>query len=441
MNLFFTVSGLRGIVFSTLTPEYVLKVSAGFCNLFDVPSLIIGRDTRPSGRALLHSVISGAISKGKKVFDGKIAPTPSIVYSVREREKKAVGIVITASHNPPEWNALKFIHPEGRFLFEEEIERLKKEIRFFNWENTDLIGTLHSFDPVNEHVEGILRHPLILDDEIRIRKFKVGIDTGGGAGYNIFPLLLKKLGCEISGINREAGNFKRPFEVNIENIKELGELVKNKNLDIGFAIDADGDRLLIVLKGGEVLSEEDTLPICLYYLLSRAKSNVVTNYSTTEHVEDIAERFNVNVIITKVGEANVVKKMNETNALYGGEGNGGVIVRDFNLTRDAVFASALLLSFLVELGDSREFKKLFRPRFRKKIKIPVTERKIPLNMEKFISSLNSSDINQEDGIRVKIDIGFIHIRLSNTEPVLRIIMETKEREVLREWEEKLKRLL
>ncbi len=424
-----------------MTPEYVLRVSAAFSSLYDNPFLLVGRDTRPSGRAFLHSVLSAAISRGKKVLNGKIVPTPSLVYSVQKRKNEASGIIITASHNPPEWNALKFVHPEGRFLFEEEVERLKKEVRFFNWEKIYSIGVIKFFNPCEEHINAIIENPLILTDRIKEKRFKVGIDTGGGAGTDIFPLLLKKLGCEVYSISEIKGEFKRPFELNMENIKELSDFVKEKNLDIGFALDADGDRLQIVIKGGEILSEEETLPICLYYLLSKEKGDIVTNFSTTEHVEDVAERFNVKAIRTKVGEANVLKKMFEENAIYGGEGNGGVIVRNFNMTRDAFFAAATILSFLTELSDSRELKKLTRPRFMKKMKLSITERKIPAKFENFIYSLNSSQVETQDGIRVKMSEGFIHIRLSNTEPVMRIIMEAKEREVIEEWERKIRELL
>lgn len=441
MNLFFTVSGLRGISFVSLTPEYVLKVSAAFCSLYETPFLLVGRDTRPSGRAFLHSVFSAALSKGKKVLNGKIVPTPSLVYSVKKRRNEASGIIITASHNPPEWNALKFVHPEGRFLFEEEVERLKREVRFFNWERSDNIGVIKFFDPCEEHINAIVENPLILTEKIREKRFKVGIDTAGGAGTDVFPFLLRKLGCEVYSISERAGKFDRPFEVNVENIRGLGEFVRDRNLDIGFALDADGDRLQIVIKGGEILSEEETLPVCLYYLLSRERGDIVTNFSTTEHVEDVAERFNVRVIRTKVGEANVLKKMLEEEAIYGGEGNGGVIVRNFNMTRDAFFATAIVLSFLTELSDSRELRKLTRPRFMKKIKVPVTERKIPMKLEDFIYSLNSSEVETEDGLRVKMKEGFIHIRLSNTEPVIRIIMEAKEKEVIEEWERKIRELL
>lgn len=441
MSLFFTVSGLRGISLLSLTPEYVLRVAVSFCNLYDTPFLIVGRDSRPSGRYFIHAVISACLSKGKKVLDSKIVPTPTVIYSVKKRGKESSGIIVTGSHNPPEWNALKFVHPEGRFLFEEEIERLKKEVRFFNWEKNLNVGTVRSFEPLEEHINGILENKFVLTEIIKEKKFKVGVDTGGGAGFETFPFLIKKLGCEVFTMDTQYGKYERPFELGAENIKKFGDLVREKDLDIGFAIDADCDRLQIVAKGGEIFSEEETLPICLYYLLSREKSDIVTNFSTTEHVEDVAERFNVKVLRTKVGEANVLKKMIEEDALYGGEGNGGVIVKNFNMTRDAFFASALVLSYLTEVEDSREFKKLFRKRIMRKLKFPISERKIPEKLEEFLCGLNSSEINKEDGIRVKIQEGFIHTRVSNTEPVLRVIMEAKEMEVIKEWEKKIKELI
>ena len=336
---------------------------------------------------------------------------------------------------------MKFVHPEGRFLFEEEIERLKKEVRFFNWEKNLNVFTVKSFEPLEEHIDGILKNKFVLTEIIKEKKFKVGVDTGGGSGFETFPSLLRRLGCEVFTMDTQYGKYERPFELSVENIKKFGDFVREKNLDIGFAIDADCDRLQIVAKGGEILSEEETLPICLYYLLSKEKSDIVTNFSTTEHVEDVAERFNVKVLRTKVGEANVLKKMIEEDAIYGGEGNGGVIVKDFNMTRDAFFASAIVLSFLTEIEDSREFKKLFRKRIMKKLKFPISERKVPQKIEEFLCSLNSSEINKEDGIRVKFQEGFIHARVSNTEPVLRVIMEAKEMEVIKEWEKKIRELI
>ncbi|MEN3044038.1 MAG: hypothetical protein ABDH37_02300 [Candidatus Hydrothermales bacterium] len=441
MSLFFSVSGLRGISFVSLTPEYILKVSGTFCNLFDVPFLIVGRDSRPSGKCFLHLVIAASLSRGKVVLDGRIAPTPSIVYAVKKRERNSIGIVISASHNPPEWNGLKFIHPEGRFLFENEIERFKNEISFFAWEKIQNVYKLEKFDPVKEHIDDIVENKFVLKDSVREKRFKVAVDTGGGAGSNSFPFLLNKLGCEILPFNVQMGKFERPFEVNINNLKEFGNFVKEKKVDVGFAIDADGDRLQIVTKDGEILSEEETLPICLFYLLSREKKDIVTNFSTTEQVEDVAEKFNVKVYRTKVGEANVLKKMIDEGAEYGGEGNGGVIVKGFNMTRDAFFATAIILSFLTQLSDSREFRKLFRRRFIKKLKFFISERKIPEKIINFVQKSNFLEINEEDGLRLKFDSGFIHIRISNTEPVLRVIMESKEKEAIDEWERKIRELI
>ncbi|MEN3046017.1 MAG: hypothetical protein ABDH49_03420 [Candidatus Hydrothermales bacterium] len=441
MSLFFSVSGLRGIAFLTLTPEYVLKVSATFCDLFDVPILVVGRDPRPSGKCFHHLVIASSLSREKFVLDGRIAPTPSIVYAVKKREKSSIGIVISASHNPPEWNGLKFIHPEGRFLFENEIERLKKEVSFFSWEKIKNVYRIEKFSPVKEHIDGIIENKFILKDLIREKRFRVAIDTAGGAGSKSFPKLLSKLGCEVLPFNTQMGVFERPLEVNTENIREFGNFVKEKKADIGFAIDADGDRLQIVTKDGKILSEEETLPICLNYLLSVEKKDIVTNFSTTEQVEEVAEKFGVKVYRTKVGEANIVKKMIEEEAGYGGEGNGGVIVRDFNMTRDALFASAIVLSFLTQFNDSREFKKLFKKRFMKKLKFFISERRIPEKILDFTQKLNFLEINGEDGVRLKFDSGFIHIRPSNTEPVLRVIIESEEKEVVEEWERKIRGLI
>lgn len=428
-NLFFTVSGLRGIVGESFTPELVARISAHFGNFLGEGEIIVGRDTRKSGEMVKFAVISGLLSSGCIPFDIGVVPTPTVLFAVRERGSKG-GIAVTASHNPPEWNALKFIKGNGTFLRENEISLLKKMLEKEPvYKRANEIKGAKEGKFLENHINAVLESQIFNIREIERKGFRVAVDAANGAASFAVPLLCERMGCRVIRVNCDRpGEFEREVEPTSENLYFLQSVVKEKGADIGFATDADGDRLVIVLKGGEVLSEEHTLPLFVHYILSKTKISkpVVTNYSTSKMVEEVAERFGVKVKRTKVGESFVVEKMEEEESILGGEGNGGVIYREINFTRDALIGIAGILSLLSETEDSREFKKIVPKFYMKKIKIPLRD----LNYDNLIENFKPENIVKEDGLLLNFKDGFLHVRPSNTEPVIRIIAEFVESERL-----------
>ncbi len=439
-NLFFTVSGLRGIIGESLVPELVGRISAHFGNFIGKDKVIIGQDTRKSSEMIKFAAISGLLGAGTLPVDIGVVPTPTILFAVREEKAKG-GIAVTGSHNPPEWNALKFIGENGTFLKEKEIKILKKLLnKKPKYKKTEEIKKVEKEDYIEKHIEAILNEKIFNIEKIKEKRFKVGIDGANGSAYYAIPLLCEKLNTHVFKINCDKpGEFEREIEPTANNLDSLRKLVIEKNLDIGFATDADGDRLVIILKGGKILSEEHTLPLFTYYMLSKMKEKtpVVTNYSTSRMIDEVTKKFGIALKRTKVGEAFVVEKMEKEKAILGGEGNGGVIYRNINFTRDSLVGIAGILSLLCETEDSRDFEKLFPEFFMKKMKIPYKK----INLNKFIKILKPKEINKEDGLLLNFDDGFLHIRKSNTEPVIRIIGEFKEKKKTEEIFEKIKKFL
>lgn len=439
-NLFFTISGLRGIIGESLTPELVAKVSAHFGNFLGKGEIIIGQDTRKSSEMIKSAAISGLLGVGIIPVDIGVVPTPTILFAVKEKKARG-GIAVTGSHNPPEWNALKFIGKDGTFLKEKEIKILKNLLKKKpKYKKSDEIKKVKHEDYIEKHISAILNEKIFNIEKIKEKRFKVGIDGANGAASYAIPLLCEKLNCEVFKINCDKpGDFEREPEPTANNLNSLRKLVIEKNLDIGFATDADGDRLVVILKGGKILSEEHTLPLFIYYMLSKIKERkpVVTNYSTSRMVDEVAKKFGTIVKRAKVGEAFVVEKMEEENAILGGEGNGGVIYKNINFTRDSLIGVAAILSLLYETEDSRDFEKLFPKFFMKKIKIPYKE----INFAKFTEILKPKEVKKEDGLFLNFEDGFVHIRKSNTEPVIRVIGEFREKKKTEEIFGKIKNIL
>ncbi len=439
-NLFFTISGLRGIVGETFTPELVAKISAHFGNLIEGGEIVVGRDTRKSGEMIKSAVISGLLSAGCMPCDIGIVPTPTVLFAVKKKKSKG-GIAVTASHNPPEWNALKFVKSNGTFLREEDIEYLKKLMdKDPLYKKGEEIKTVENEDFLEKHLEAIVKNNTFKVEEIKEKNFKVVIDAANGAASYAAPALLERLNCSVIKVNCDRpGEFEREPEPTSENLISLQKTVIETEADIGFATDADGDRLVISLREGKILSEEYTLPLFIYYMLSKINTRkpIVTNYSTSRMIDFVARRHRVSVKRTKVGEAFVVEKMEKEGSILGGEGNGGIIYREINFTRDALVGIAGILSLLCEIGDSREFENIIPRFYMKKIKVPLTE----LIYEDLEKAFNSEESIREDGILLNFEDGFLHIRPSNTEPVIRIIGEFKEERRLKESFDKALRIL
>ena len=343
-----SVSGIRGIVGDGINPQIVLNFAAKFGEFIssEFPGkkkIIVGRDSRISGIALKKAAISGLLGVGIEVLDIDLIPTPTLLYNVK-RLKASGGIVITASHNPGEWNALKLVGPEGEFLNEKEAKKFfSMQEKDISWIPAKNYGNLEIYKKaVKNHIDGVLSISRIDLDLIKKRNFKVALDCVNGGASLAFEEFLNTLNVEIYPIFcNPNGEFKRIPEPRAENLRVLAKKVKETGADIGFATDPDGDRISIVSDEGIPIGEEYTIAIATKAVLSKNKGAVVVNLSTTKSVEDIARRAGVPFYRSPVGEANVVKVMKEKKAVIGGEGNGGVINPEIQYTRDGMGAMAL----------------------------------------------------------------------------------------------------
>ncbi len=333
-----SISGVRGITEKAFTSEAIKSYVHAFHNLIPAGLVFIGRDSRPSGENLIE-IISEELSKlGRDVVDCGIAPTPTVQFMV-ERSEASGGLIVTASHNPDEWNGIKFVREDGTFFYPNECEqlyeRVAKNTRYSLSKRMGMV--LPDQNCVLKHVISTIELSCIDLKSIKKRKFKVAIDAVNGAGSEALPLLLEYLGCEVFTIycNKD-GKFKRGTEPLPENLSDLSNKVIESKADIGFAIDPDADRLAVVNEMGKPLGEEYTLVIAAesYLINSKKPEKIVTNLSTTMALEHMAAKFDSTVIRTAVGEINVVKRMKEENANLGGEGNGGVILKEAHLGRD-----------------------------------------------------------------------------------------------------------
>ncbi|OQX56373.1 MAG: phosphoglucosamine mutase [Candidatus Cloacimonas sp. 4484_209] len=428
-NLMISVSGVRGIVGDGLTPDVISRFSMAFGTFLKKGRVIIGKDTRPSGEMVKHSVISGLVATGCEVIDLGVCPTPTVLYNVKNLHADG-GIAITASHNPSEWNALKFVNNEGTFLTRSQAKKLldifnKGSFKTADWQNIGVLKTDSS--GIKRHIDGVLRLSFLNIRKLRRRKFRVGVDCVNGAASSAFPELLEKLGCKIKKVYCDGnGKFLRNPEPIAKNLSALGKMVSKEGLDIGFATDADGDRLSIVGNDGTPLGEEHSLALAVSYFLSKKRGNVVINLSSSRMTDDIVKTHKVKVFRSKVGEANVVKKMKQTNAVIGGEGNGGIILPEFQMTRDGMSGIALILSYLLESGKTiLQLKNELPSYYIIKEKKKLNSREHKLNYEKIIKLLPKGRINNNDGLRIDWKDCWIHIRKSGTEPIVRIIAEAK----------------
>lgn len=416
-----SASGLRGIAEDHFTPKLIDKYISAFITTQNVKSCVIGRDSRPSGKQISQWVIDSFHKNGINVENCGLATTPTIQVMT---EKKHIdgGIVITASHNPSEYNGLKFLQKDGTFLTPEQCEELFKAVdQNFSIDLSDSLGVVSEYSTANEeHIEKVLAAKCIDTYNIRKKKFKVVIDCVNGAGSFILPMLCEQLGCEVVTINCSGdGNFTRMPEPLAENLNELEQKVINVGADIGFATDPDGDRLSIVSNNGNAIGEEYTLVLAVKNYLNYQKSMVVTNLSTSMMLESIANE----TIRTRIGEAHVVQKMNELNIPIGGEGNGGVILEEVHLGRDSLVAISMILSLLSFSGKSISDEISNIPQYLMiKDKIRVDDK---IDFDSLETIFDCNEINKIDGIKFIWSNKWIHIRMSNTEPIIRIFAEAK----------------
>jgi phosphomannomutase len=430
-GLMVSVSGVRGRVGEALTPEIVAQFAAGFgawalAKAGGKAQIVVGRDSRVSG-PMFQSVVHAALqSVGCDVLDIGMVPTPTVQLAV-EDHGAAGGLAITASHNPIEWNALKFIGPSGLFLDAAEAADMRRvvegKIPRATWDKLGAIS--RDQDAAREHIEKILALPFLNVEGIRKRGFKVGLDCVRGAGGVFMPVLLELLGCKLATINMEPdGRFPRPPEPVAENLGELQKLVEEAHCDLGMAVDPDVDRLALVSEEAVAIGEDYTLALAAKVVLRHRKGVVVTNLSTSRIVDDIAREAGSRVIRTPVGEVNVATRMRAEDAPIGGEGNGGVILSELHLGRDAPVGAALMLQLLLEEGKPLSKIVASYPRYvivKDKLARPAT----PLDTvyEALKRAFPDAEADTQDGLRLSWPDRWVHIRPSGTEPIVRVIAE------------------
>jgi len=431
MSLMVSISGVRGVVGKTLTPEVVVRYTAGFAAYAGSGPIILGRDGRITGSPIANIVSSTLLSMGRDVIALGVVPTPTIGLAV-ELEKAAGGISVTASHNPIEWNGMKFIGPRGIFLTAGENAELwpivdQGVFPFAGWK--DVGGHRRDESYIEKHIAAVLRLPSVRADAVRSRKFRVVVDCINAAGGSIVPQLLSQLGCTVIPLNADvSGVFARPPEPLPENLGELALAVKTERADLGIAVDPDVDRLVFIMENGEPFGEEYTVASVIDYILGTervASPSVVVNLSTTRAVDDIAARHGAKVFRSPVGEINVAEKMRETGAIAGGEGSGGVIHPGLHFMRDAIAGIGLVLSHLAGKGGTlSDLKKSLPGYIIRKTAVGVAGKDTDKLLDSIAGKMESSArINRDDGIKFDFDDGWVHLRKSNTEPIIRIIAE------------------
>ncbi|CUU01871.1 phosphomannomutase [Candidatus Thermokryptus mobilis] len=446
MSLIVSVSGVRGVIGDTLTPYEIIRFTGAFAKFCSGGKIMVGRDTRIHSEMISKIVVGTLLFMGCEVVDLGICPTPTIQLAVEHSDSDG-GVMITASHNPSEWNGLKFLSSEGIFLTPEQHKKFIEIAKSgnFNFAKWNKIGKLINDETfIEQHIERILKIDFIDLEKIRSRNFKVVVDCINGAGSKIVPMLLEKFGCEVIKLNCDGnGIFTHEPEPLPENLTELCETVRKTGADLGIAVDPDADRVVFVTEKGEPFGEEYTVVQAVKIALEKKKSlpekNIVVNLSTTKAVDEIAKKYGANVYRSPVGEINVVMKMKGTKAIIGGEGSGGVILPDVHYGRDSLVGIALILQNLVEFGGKiSEFKESL-PKFEMvKEKINIAGVNPDEILKKAIELFKKSEINTEDGVRIDFEDAWIHIRKSNTEPILRIISEARTKQDAENLVKKLK---
>ena len=426
------VSGVRGRVGEALTPEVVGRFAAAFGAWAAKESkqarakIVLGRDSRVSGPMFHRVVVSALQSVGCDIIDIGMVPTPTVQLAV-EHHHAAGGLAITASHNPIEWNALKFIAPSGLFLDAAQGAAMRKtldgDIPRATW---DKLGELtEDRGAIDRHIESILAIPFLDADAIRRRRFHVALDCVRGAGAVIMPTLLDRLGCKVTSINMETdGRFPRAPEPVAENLGELEALVKAHGADIGLAVDPDVDRLALVSEEGKAIGEDFTLALAARVVLQHRPGDLVTNLSTSRIMEDVATQAGRRVIRAPVGEVNVAVRMRDEGAPIGGEGNGGVILSEVHLGRDAPIGAALVLQLLATEGKPLSKIVAGYPRY-SIVKDKLDRPSVPLDgvYAALTKAFPDATADTQDGLRLAWADRWLHVRPSGTEPIVRVIAE------------------
>jgi phosphomannomutase len=433
-----SISGIRGTIGGktgdNLTPLDVVRFTAAFgswvLNKSQNRKIVVGRDGRISGALVQQLVVSTLNGLGFNVVDVGLSTTPTVEIAVAG-EQAAGGIIITASHNPREWNALKLLNERGEFISgtdgAEVLQIAEKEQ--FNFAHVEKLGSYSTNNTyLQKHIDAVVNYPLVEVEQIRNKNYRIVIDVINSTGALFLPPLLKALGVEeVIVLNGEVdGRFAHNPEPLPENLSELSAAVRKNKADLGIAVDPDVDRLCFVCEDGSMFGEEYTLVAVADYVLGKRPGNTVSNMSSTKALKEITLKHGGQYFPSAVGEVNVVNKMKEVNAVIGGEGNGGIIVPDLHYGRDALIGIALFLS---SLSTHRNGMKSFRARYPDYF---ISKNKIELgngvNVKKIFEQIQNKykkqPVNTEDGLKIEFDNDWVHLRTSNTEPIIRIYAES-----------------
>ncbi len=432
----FGISGLRGVVGRDLLPETVAQAAAIFGAGISPGPVALGRDARLSSEMFALAAAAGLASAGCEVIQLDICATPTVAHYVRAGQV-AGGVVVTASHNPERYNGLKFIGKGGVSLSVAQAAELKQlfladEARRVSWKDIRLCR--RDRNAVMLHVNAITGNELFsgIREKLSLRRMRIGIDAVNGAASQAAVLLVQALGavpvelyCRTDDETVRKG-FPRKPEPTAESLADLCRIVRQANLDAGIAFDPDGDRFSCVDETGTALGEEATILLACRYILPRRKGTVVVNLSTTRAVEDVCSAFGVPVERTPVGEACVVQRMQECNATLGGEGNGGVILPEVNFTRDGLVAAAIVLGLIADTGRKLSEIRAELPEYHRfKTKVEAGRRDFSVLTEKLLRTFPDWQTNRDDGIKLESAEGWVHVRPSNTEPIVRIVGEAR----------------
>jgi phosphomannomutase len=435
VSLIVSISGVRGVVGESLTPDVVVQYASAFAEYCGKGRIVLGRDGRAAGKILANIASSTLLAMGCDVTAIGVCPTPTVQLAV-EHSDAVGGIAVTASHNPMQWNGMKFIGSHGMFLDAQENRMFwdfaaKQTRQYARWEK---IGT-HTADEsfLQKHIDMVLGLPHIKTDVIQKRKFKIVVDCINAAGGVMVPKLLRQLGCSVIEMNCDvSGIFSRNPEPLPENLGELCQRVRSEKADLGIAVDPDVDRLVLITEKGEPFGEEYTVVSVVKFILEKAKEGqktVVVNLSTTRAVDDVAKQYHAQVVRTPVGEINVAKKMKELGAIVGGEGSGGVILPAVHYGRDAIVGIGLILQMLAESGGTLSKFKSTLPQYvvvKNTLKVGTDSDAALRAVQDRIGGNGS--LNTDDGLKIDFSDSWVHLRKSNTEPIIRIIAEAPTRQ-------------
>ncbi len=442
MALIKSISGIRGTIGGTpgdnLTPVDIVKFTAAYGTIIaggrSNIKIVVGRDGRISGSLVQGLVVNTLTSLGIDVIDLGLSTTPTVEMAVKMAGADG-GIILTASHNPKEWNALKLLNQEGEFIDAETGARVLElaAAEQFSFASVDKLGKVTVDETyMQQHIDAILQYPLVNTRLIKKQDFKVVVDAVNSTGAIFVPALLHALGInEVIVLNGEVnGRFAHNPEPLPEHLTELSAEVVKQQAHLGIAVDPDVDRLCFVCEDGSMFGEEYTLVAVADYMLGKIKGNSVSNMSSTKALKEITQKHGGNYYPSAVGEVNVVKKMKEVNAVIGGEGNGGIIVPDFHYGRDALIGIGLFLSHLAAFGKSIKSLRNTYPDYfisKNKIELPATNGKginVQEIFEKISKKYSKHPLNTEDGLKIEFDNDWVHLRTSNTEPIIRIYAES-----------------